>query len=236
MSTPHNSANVGDIAETVVMCGDPLRAKYIAENYLENAVCFNEVRGMYGYTGFYKGKKISVMGHGMGMPSIGIYATELYEVYGVKNIIRAGSAGALRDDVRLRDIVVAQAACTDSSFAWQYGVTGTFAPIADFGLLRTAVEKAEELGLQVRVGNIYSTDVFYSPRSANDSMREMGVLAVEMECAALYMIAAKHHANALCVCTVSDHLYSPEKLSTEERQTGFNGMIRLCLETAAAHL
>jgi len=234
MSTPHNSANIGEIAETVIMCGDPLRVKYIAENYLENAVMFTQVRGMYGYTGTYRDKKISVMGHGMGMPSIGIYAHELYNVYGVKTIIRAGSAGGLRDEVRLRDIVIAQAACTDSNFAWQYGITGSFAPIADFGLLRKAVEIAESTGLSVKVGNIYSTDVFYSPQNANDGMREMGVLAVEMECAALYMIAAKANAKALCVCTVSDHLYSPEKLSVEERQTGFDDMIRLCLETATA--
>ena len=233
MATPHNSANVGDIAETVVMCGDPLRVKYIAENYLEKAEMFNEVRGMYGFTGYYKGKRLSVMGHGMGMPSIGIYAHELYNFFGVKSIIRAGSAGGLCDEVKLRDIVIAQGTCTDSNFAWQYGITGSFAPIADFGLLRAAVENAEKLGLCVKVGNLYSTDVFYSPKNANDSMRDMGVLAVEMEAAALYMIAAKAHAKALCVCTVSDHLYSPEKLTVEERQTGFDNMIRLCLETAA---
>ena len=233
MATPHNSANVGDIAETGVMCGDPLRVKYIAENYLEKAEMFNEVRGMYGFTGYYKGKRLSVMGHGMGMPSIGIYAHELYNFFGVKSIIRAGSAGGLCDDVKLRDIVIAQGTCTDSNFAWQYGITGSFAPIADFGLLRAAVENAEKLGLCVKVGNLYSTDVFYSPKNANDSMRDMGVLAVEMEAAALYMIAAKAHAKALCVCTVSDHLYSPEKLTVEERQTGFDNMIRLCLETAA---
>jgi len=233
MSTPHNSANAGDIAKTVVMCGDPRRVEYIAKNYLENAVMFNEIRGMYGFTGYYAGKRISVMGHGMGMPSLGIYAHELYNFYGVKNVIRAGSAGGLCDDVKLRDIVIAQGTCTDSNFAWQYGITGQFAPIADFSLLRLAVETAEKLSLNVKVGNIYSTDVFYSPRSANDSMREMGVLAVEMEAAALYMIAAKAHAKALCVCTVSDHLYSEEKLSVEERQTGFNDMIKLCLTVAA---
>lgn len=232
MSTPHNSANVSDIAETVIMCGDPLRVKYIAENYLKDAVLFNAVRGMYGYTGEYNGKRISVMGHGMGMPSIGIYAHELYNFYGVKTIIRAGSAGGLRDEVKLRDIVIAQGACTDSNFAWQYGITGTFAPIADYGLLSTAVDTAKGLNLPVHVGNIYSTDVFYSPQSANDGMRAIGVLAVEMEAAALYMIASKANARALCVCTVSDHLYSPEKLTAEERQTGFDDMIKLCLETA----
>ena len=233
MSTPHNSAEKGEIASTVVMCGDPLRVKYIAENHLENAVMFSAVRGMYGYTGTYTGKRVSVMGHGMGMPSMGIYSHELYNFYGVKTIIRAGSAGGLCDDVHLRDIVIAQGTCTDSNFAWQYGITGQFAPIADFGLLRKSVETAEKMGLDVKVGNIYSTDVFYSPQSANDKMREMGVLAVEMEAAALYMIAAKAHAKALCVCTVSDHLYSEEKLTVEERRTGFDSMIRLCLAVAA---
>ena len=232
MSTAHNSAKFGDIAETVVMCGDPLRVKYIAENYLENAVMFNEIRGMYGYTGTYKGKRVSVMGHGMGMPSIGIYTHELYNFFGVKTIIRAGSAGGLSDEVRLRDVVIAQAVSTDSNFAWQYGIPGTFAPTADFGLLRKAVEKAEELGVNVKVGNIYSTDVFYSPMQANDIMRDMGALAVEMESAALYMIAAKAHAKALCVCTISNHLYSTEELTAEERETGFNDMIKICLETA----
>ena len=232
MSTAHNSAKIGDIAETVVMCGDPLRVKYIAENYLENAVMFNEIRGMYGYTGTYKGKRVSVMGHGMGMPSIGIYTHELYNFFGVKTIIRAGSAGGLSDEVKLRDVVIAQAVSTDSNFAWQYGIPGTFAPTADFGLLRKAVEKAEELGVNVKVGNIYSTDVFYSPMQANDIMRDMGALAVEMESAALYMIAAKAHAKALCVCTISNHLYSTEELTAEERETGFNDMIKICLETA----
>ncbi len=232
MSTPHNSANIGDIAESVVMCGDPLRVKYIAETYLENAVCFNNVRGMLGYTGYYKGKRVSVMGHGMGMASIGIYVYELYNHYGVKQIIRAGSAGGIGEGVQCRDIIVAQAACHDSNFAWQYKLPGTFAPIADFELLKAADKKAEELGLNVRVGNIYSTDVFYAPEEVNSQWKEMGILGVEMEAAALYMIAAKAGKKALCVCTVSNHMFTKEELSTEERQMGFDNMIKLCLEIA----
>lgn len=232
MSTPHNSAKIGDIAETVVMCGDPLRVKYIAEKYLENAVCFNEVRGMLGYTGFYKGKRVSVMGHGMGMASIAIYVYELYNHYGVKQIIRAGSAGGYGDGVEVRDIIIAQGACHDSNFAWQYGLDGTFAPIADFELLKNAYDKANELGIKAKVGNIYSTDVFYAPEEVSAKWKEMGVLGVEMEAAALYMIAAKAKKKALCVCTVSNHMFTKEELSTEERQLGFNEMIRLCLEIA----
>lgn len=232
MSTPHNSAKIGDIAETVIMCGDPLRIKYIAETYLTDAVCFNEVRGMLGYTGYYNGKRVSVMGHGMGMASIGIYAYELYNHYGVKQIIRAGSAGGIGDGVNVRDIIIAQGVCHDSNFAWQYKLPGTFAPIADFELLKAADAKAKELGISARVGNIYSTDVFYAPEEVNAQWKEMGILGVEMEAAALYMIAAKAHAKALCVCTVSNHMFTKEELSTEERQTGFNEMIKLCLEVA----
>ncbi len=232
MSTPHNSAKIGDIAETVIMCGDPLRIKYIAETYLEDAFCFNEVRGMLGYTGYYKGKRVSVMGHGMGMASIGIYSYELYNHYGVKTIIRAGSAGGIGDGVNCRDIIIAQGVCHDSNFAWQYELPGTFAPIADFELLKAADAKARELGINVKVGNIYSTDVFYAPEKVNAQWKEMGILGVEMEAAALYMIAAKAKAKALCVCTVSNHMFTKEELSTEERQTGFNDMIKLCLEIA----
>ncbi len=232
MSTPHNKAEIGDIAKSVIMCGDPLRAKYIAETYLENAVCFNEIRGMYGYTGFYKGKKISVMGHGMGMPSIGVYTYELYNNYGVESIIRAGSAGGMGDGVEVRDIIIAQGACHDSNFAWQYRLEGTFAPIADFGLLKSAYDASVKLGLKAKVGNIISTDVFYAPEDVNLKWKEMGVLGVEMEAAALYMNAAKAGKKALCVCTVSNHMFTKEELSAEERQTGFNDMIRLCLEIA----
>ncbi len=232
MSTPHNSAKIGDIAETVIMCGDPLRIKYIAETYLDDSVCFNEVRGMLGYTGYYKGKRVSVMGHGMGMASIGIYSYELYNHYGVKTIIRAGSAGGIGDGVNCRDIIIAQGVCHDSNFAWQYELPGIFAPIGDFELLKAADAKAKELGINVKVGNIYSTDVFYAPEKVNAQWKEMGILGVEMEAAALYMIAAKAKAKALCVCTVSNHMFTKEELSTEERQTGFNDMIKLCLEIA----
>ncbi|MBE6693013.1 MAG: purine-nucleoside phosphorylase [Ruminococcaceae bacterium] len=232
MSTPHNSAKIGDIAKSVIMCGDPLRAKYIAETYLENAVCFNEIRGMYGYTGFYKGKKVSVMGHGMGMPSIGIYTYELYNHYDVETIIRAGSAGGMGDGVEVRDIIIAQGACHDSNFAWQYRLEGTFAPIADFELLKSAYDASVKLGLNAKVGNVISTDVFYAPEDVNLKWKEMGVLGVEMEAAALYMNAAKAGKKALCVCTVSNHMFTKEELSAEERQTGFNDMIKLCLEIA----
>ncbi len=233
MATPHNSANIGDIAETVVMCGDPLRIKYIAEKYLEDPVCFNEVRGMLGYTGTYNGKRISVMGHGMGMASIGIYVWELYNVYGVKNIIRAGSAGGISDSVDLRDIVIAQGSCSDSNFGWQYDLPGTFAPIADYSLLKAADKAAEKLGIDVKVGNIYSTDVFYCPADTADRWKKMDVLAVEMESAALYMLAAEAHAKALCICTISNHLFKTEELSTEERERGFDNMIRIALDVAA---
>ena len=232
MSTPHNSASIGDIAKSVIMCGDPLRAKYIAETYLENPVCFNEIRGMYGYTGFYKGKKISVMGHGMGMPSIGIYSYELFNHYGVESIIRAGSAGGMGNGIEVRDIIIAQGACHDSKFHWQYNLDGTFAPIADFGLLKAAYDKSLELGISAKVGNIISTDVFYAPEETNGKWKDMGVLGVAMEAAALYMIAAKAGKKALCVCTVSNHMFTKEELSAEERQTGFNDMIKLCLEIA----
>ena len=232
MSTPHNSASIGDIAKSVIMCGDPLRAKYIAETYLENPVCFNEIRGMYGYTGFYKGKNISVMGHGMGMPSIGIYSYELFNHYGVESIIRAGSAGGMGDGIEVRDIIIAQGACHDSNFHWQYNLDGTFAPIADFGLLKAAYDKSLELGISAKVGNIISTDVLYAPEETNGKWKDMGVLGVEMEAAALYMIAAKAGKKALCVCTVSNHMFTKEELSAEERQTGFNDMIKLCLEIA----
>lgn len=229
MPTPHNTAEIEQIANTVFMCGDPLRAEYIAKNYLTDAKKVTEVRNMYGFTGKYDGKDVTVMGHGMGMPSIGIYTYELFNFYNVDSIIRIGSAGGLADDVNLRDLVIAMGACTDSNFAWQYELPGTYAPIADFSLLQRAVASAEKLGVPVRVGNILSTDVFYSPMSANEKWRAMGVLAVEMEAAALYMNAAKAGKKALCICTISDHLFKPEKLSVEERQTGFDDMIRTAL-------
>ncbi len=233
MSTPHNGAQEGQIAKTVLMPGDPLRAKFIAETYLENPVCFNQVRNMFGYTGTYNGKEVSVMGGGMGMPSIGIYSYELYKFYGVENIIRIGSAGGYSDDVKLRDLVIGMGASTNSNFASQYNLPGTFAPIADFDLLRKAVEAAEKKGVSVKVGNILSSDVFYEENpDVKVKWKEMGVLAVEMEAAALYMNAAKLGKKALCMLTISDHLFTGEELSAEERQTGFREMMEVALELA----
>ena len=231
--TPHNGAKEGDFAKTVLMPGDPLRAKYIAEHFLKDAVCFNTVRNMLGYTGTYKGEKISVMGGGMGMPSVGIYTYELFNFYGVDNIIRIGSAGALSDKLKLKDVVIGMGACTDSNYAAQYGLPGTFAPIADYGLLRRAVEVAEKQGTNVVVGNVLSSDAFYNAnKNANDLWKSMGVLAVEMEAAALYMNAAKAGKNALCILSISDHIYSGEELSAEERQVGFGKMMEIALELA----
>ena len=231
MGTPHNGAEKGDIAKRVLMPGDPLRAKYIAEHFLENAACFNAVRNMFGYTGTYKGQKISVMGGGMGMPSVGIYTYELYHEYDVEEIIRIGSAGAIQDDVNLRDVVIAMGTCTDSNYAAQYNLPGTFAPIADYGLLENAVNTVREKKLAVRVGNVLTSDVFYNDDpTVNDRWRRMGVMAVEMEAAALYMNAARAGKKALCMLTISDHLYKNEKLSAEERQLGFDQMIEIALD------
>ena len=231
--TAHNSAKAGDFAKTVLMPGDPLRAKYIAETYLENLRQVTAVRNMFGYTGTYKGKEISVMGGGMGIPSVGIYTYELFNFYGVDNIIRIGSAGALSDKLKLKDVVIGMGACTDSNYAAQYGLPGTFAPIADYGLLRRAVEVAEKQGTNVVVGNVLSSDAFYNAnKNANDLWKSMGVLAVEMEAAALYMNAAKAGKNALCILSISDHIYSGEELSAEERQVGFGKMMEIALELA----
>ncbi|MGN0308941.1 MAG: purine-nucleoside phosphorylase [Lachnospiraceae bacterium] len=231
--TPHIAAKEGDFAKTVLMPGDPLRAKYIAETYLENPRQVTSVRNMLGFTGTYKGKEISVMGGGMGMPSIGIYSYELFNFYGVDQIIRIGSAGALQDEVRVMNVIVGMGACTDSRFADQYGLPGTYAPIADYGLLRKAVDVAESQGTKIVVGNILSSDVFYNAnKNVNDLWRSMGVLAVEMEAAALYMNAAKAGKKALCILTVSDHLYRNEALSAEERQLGFGKMMEIALELA----
>lgn len=228
--TAHNGAAQGEIAKKVLMPGDPLRAKYIAETYLENPVCFTAVRNMFGYTGTYKGKEVSVMGGGMGMPSIGIYSYELYHFYEVDEIIRIGSAGALQDNINLMDVVIGMGACTDSNYAYQYGLPGTFAPIADYGLVRRAVEAAEEQGTPVAVGNVLSSDVFYNADAAvNDRWRSMGVLAVEMEAAALYMNAAKAGKKALCMLTISDLIYKEGNLSAEERQLGFGKMMEIAL-------
>lgn len=229
--TPHIGAKAGDIAKTVLMPGDPLRAKFIADNYLEDAVGFNTIRNMLGFTGTYKGKKVSVMGSGMGMPSIGIYSYELYNFYGVDNIIRIGSAGGIADDIKLRDIVIAMATSTNSSFADQYKLPGALAPTADFGLLRRAVETAEKLGIKTVVGNVLSSDTFYDDNpDANSLWRKMNVLCVEMEAAALYMNAARAGKKALCILTISDHVFTGEALSAEDRQNTFRDMMEIALE------
>lgn len=233
MATPHNSAVKGEIAKTVLLPGDPLRAQYIAKQYLTEVHSFNQVRNMLGFTGTYKGKEVSVMGSGMGMPSIGIYSYELFSEYEVDNIIRVGSAGALADSVKLKDIVIAMGACTDSNYAAQYRLNGTFAPIADYGLLQKAVESAKKLNMHASVGNVLSSDIFYNDDDhVNDGWKKMNVLAVEMEAAALYMNAARLGKHALCIVTVSDHLYRKESLSAQERQTGFSNMIEMALEAA----
>lgn len=232
--TPHNSGKKEDFGKTVLMPGDPLRAKFIAETFLTDPVLVNNVRGIQGYTGTWKGVRVTVMASGMGMPSIGIYSWELFNFYDVQNIIRIGSAGGLQDDVNLMDIVVGQGACTNSNYVNQFGVGGQFAPIADFTLLSAAVETAREHGANLHVGNVLSSDNFYYADGANsnDRWKKMGVLAVEMEAAALYCNAAYAGKRALCLCTISDHLYKPEQLSAEERQTGFRQMMEIALDTA----
>lgn len=228
--TAHNAATVGQIAKTVLMPGDPLRAKYIAESYLENVTCFNTVRNMLGFTGTYKGKAVSVMGHGMGIPSIGIYTYELFNFYDVDNIIRIGSAGALSDDLELKDLVIAMGACTDSNYASQYQLPGTYAPIASYPLMQKAIEEAQKRGIKIAVGNVLSSDTFYNAnKNANDAWKSMGVLCIEMEAAALYMNAAKAGKNALCILSISDHIYKGTELSAEERQLGFKNMIEVAL-------
>jgi purine-nucleoside phosphorylase len=229
--TPHINAKPEDFAKTVLMPGDPLRAKFIAENFLENPRLVNNVRGIQGYTGTYKGVPVSVMASGMGMPSMGIYSYELFSVFGVENIIRVGSAGGMQPHIKVRDIVVGMGTCTNSAFAAQYGLSGTFAPIASYKLLRTCVDKAEELGINCHVGNILLSDIFYYDDKGSD-WGKMGVMAVEMEAAALYMNAARLGKNALAICTISDHLLTGEETSSEERQTSFTQMMTLALETA----
>lgn len=233
MATPHNAAQKGDIAKTVLMPGDPLRAKYIADHYLENVKCFNTVRNMFGYTGTYKGKEVSVMGGGMGMPSIGIYSYELFNFYDVDAVIRIGSAGGISDDVKLRDLVIGMGASTNSNYASQYNLPGTIAPIADYGLLRKAVEIAEGKGINVAVGNVLSSDIFYNDdKTVNDRWKRMGILCVEMEAAALYLNAVRAGKKALCMLTISDHLYTGEELSAEDRQNSFHEMMEVALELA----
>lgn len=231
--TPHNAAKPGDFAKTVLMPGDPLRAKYIAETYLKDAVQVTGVRNMLGYTGTYNGKKVSVMGGGMGMPSVGIYTYELFNFYDVDNIIRIGSAGSLQDDINVMDLVIGMGACTNSNYAAQYQLPGTYAPIASYDLLKKAAAVAEAKGTRYFVGNVLSSDTFYTAdATASDKWRDMGVLAVEMEAAALYMNAAQAKKNALCLLTISDHMYRPEALSAEDRQKSFHEMMEIALEIA----
>lgn len=231
--TPHITAKEGDFARTVLMPGDPLRAKYIAENFLTDAVLVNNVRGVNGYTGMYNDKRVSVMASGMGMPSMGIYSYELFKFYDVDNIIRIGTAGSLQPDLKIRDLAIAMGACTDSNYAAQYELPGTFAPIASFDLLRKAVDQAEKMGnVGYKVGNVASSDVFYSERPTMEAWQKMGVLAVEMETAALYMNAARTGKNALTICTISDSLVTGEVTTSEERQTSFADMMKVALEIA----
>ena len=231
--TPHINAQPGDFAKTVLMPGDPLRSQYIAEHYLEDRKLVNNVRGVQGYTGLYKGVPVSVMASGMGMASIGIYSYELFRFFGVENILRVGSAGAMSSKLKVRDIILGQAACTNSAYGEQYGFRGHFAPIADFTLLRTAASLAEEMGLSYQVGNLFSSDTFYDddPEASRQWMK-LGVLGVEMEAAALYMNAARAGKKALAICTVSDHLLTGEATDAQERQTSFRQMMELALETA----
>ena len=227
--TPHIGAHKGEIAETVIMAGDPLRVKFMAEHYLENPVQFNNVRSMLGFTGTYKGRPVSVMGHGMGIPSIAIYTYELYNFYGVKTIIRIGSAGAYQKDLHIGDLVIAMGACTDSNYGSQYGLPGTFCPIADYDLLVKAVETCKTLGYPYKVGNVLSSDIFYHENAQADKWAQMGVLAVEMEASALYMNAARSGNKALALFTISDHIVTGEATSSEQRQNTFKHMMDVAL-------
>ncbi|ATH59574.1 MAG: purine-nucleoside phosphorylase [Staphylococcus sp.] len=232
-STPHIQPNGAKIAKTVLMPGDPLRAKYIADNYLENVEQFNEVRNMFGYTGTYKGKTVSVMGSGMGVPSIGIYSCELYNFFDVETIIRIGSCGALQENVNLYDIIIAQGASTNSSYVEQYNIPGHFAPLADFDLILKAKQKADEIGANTHVGNILSSDTFYNADSTfNEKWQRMGILGIEMESAALYLNATYANKKALGIFTVSDHILRDEATTAEERQNSFTQMMEIALEIA----
>ena len=231
--TPHINATPEDFAKTVLMPGDPLRSKFIAENFLEDAKLINNVRGVQGYTGTYEGKKVTVMASGMGMPSIGIYSYELYNFFGVENIIRIGSAGSINNDVNVRDIVFALGASTNSAYARQFELPGVFAPVADYHILRTAVANAESLNASYHVGSVLSSDTFYDDqKDANDKWIKMGVLCIEMETAALYMNAARAGKKALGMFTISDHILKGEALSAEERQTSFKQMMEIALRTS----
>ncbi|MBE6645338.1 MAG: purine-nucleoside phosphorylase [Ruminococcaceae bacterium] len=231
--TPHISATPDDFAKTVLMPGDPLRSKFIAENFLEDAILINNVRGIHGYTGKYKGERVSVMASGMGMPSIGIYSYELYNFFGVENIMRIGSAGAMSESVKVRDIIFGMGASTTTNFAVQYSLEGTFAPIADYKMMKIAIEEAERIGARYSVGNLLSSDIFYNANpDATKKWQQLGVLGVEMEAAALYMNAAYAGKRALAICTVSDHLITGESLDSEARQNSFTEMMEIALNTA----
>ncbi len=230
--TPHIKAKPEDFAPTVLMPGDPLRSRFIAETFLEDAVLVNNVRGVQGYTGTYKGKKVSVMASGMGMPSMGIYSYELFNFFGVENIIRIGSAGAMHADIPLRSLVIGMSASYNSKFADQYQLPGVYAPTASFTMLRNAVDTAEKMGLDYRVGNILSNDLFYDDGNRGLEWQKMGVLAVEMEAAALYMNAARAGKNALAICTISDNIVTGEECSAEDRQNSFTHMMELALTIA----
>ncbi|MBE6626930.1 MAG: purine-nucleoside phosphorylase [Ruminococcaceae bacterium] len=233
MATPHNSAKLGDFGKTVLMPGDPLRAKFVAETFLTNARLVNNVRGINGYTGEYKGKTVSVMASGMGMPSMGIYSYELFSMYDVDNIIRIGSAGSINMNIHVRDLVFGMGACTNSNYASQYKLPGSFAPIASYKLLSTAVDIAKELNLNYHVGNLLSSDTFYNDDAdATEKWANLDVMAIEMEAAALYMNAAKLRKNALAICTISDHILTGEATTAEERQNTFTSMMETALEVA----
>ena len=239
--TPHIKASPEDFAETVLMPGDPLRSKFIAENFLQDIVLVNNVRGVQGYTGTYKGQRVSVMASGMGIPSIGIYSYELFNFFGVENILRVGSAGAIQPDIKVRDVVLGMGACTNSHFVDQYHLPGTFSATCSFKLLEKAVENARKLGLRFHVGNSLSSDTFYNDNEGvpdgsamytAGAWNKMGVMAIEMEAAGLYMNAARAGKNALAICTISDHLLTGEETTAEERQNSFTDMMKLALETA----
>jgi purine-nucleoside phosphorylase len=233
MTTPHINAPANAFAKTMLFPGDPLRAKYIAENFLEDAKLVTDVRNMLGYTGFYQGTKLSVMGHGMGIPSLSIYAKELITEYGVENIIRIGSCGAVRQDIKVLDLVVAMGACTDSKVNRTRFGQHDFAAIADYGLLSAWLETAQQAQVPVHVGNIHTTDLFYSPETEIfDTIEKMGVLAVDMEAAGLYGVASEFGAKALCVLTVSDHIRTGEQVSAAERETTFHDMMQVTLQAA----
>ena len=236
MSTAHiNAAVKGDIAETILMPGDPMRAKFIAENFLKDPVCYNEIRGMLGFTGTYKGVPVSVQGSGMGMPSMGIYSHELIKEYGVRNLIRVGSAGSFHEDIKLMDIIVGISASTDSAWQHTYGLNGNFAPCCDYDLLIKVKEASDRESIPIKAGNIVSCDVFYEDDPDWwKSWAKMGVMAVEMEAAALYMNAARLGAKALTILTISDHFVTGGRLTAEEREKSFTDMMRLALEAAIA--